>query len=46
MSLRLHPTDRLAVTGGYRSQSLEGQDDRDFLRLKLSTWTFGLEISL
>jgi hypothetical protein len=46
VAVRVHPTDRLALTGGYRSLALEGQDDRDFLSLKLSTWTFGLEISL
>jgi hypothetical protein len=45
-ALRFHLTDRMAVTGGYHSLSLEGQDDRDFVNLKLSTWTFGLEISL
>jgi hypothetical protein len=45
-ALRVHLTDRLAVTGGYHGLSLEGQDERDFLHLKLSTWTFGLEISL
>ncbi len=46
VALRVHPTDRLALIGGYRSLALEGQDDRDFFNLKLSTWTFGLEISL
>ena len=46
VAVRLHATEQVAVTGGYHSLSLEGQDDRDFLSLKLSTWTFGLEISL
>jgi hypothetical protein len=45
-AVHVHLTDRLALTGGYHGLSLEGQDDRDYLRLKLSTWTFGLEISL
>jgi hypothetical protein len=45
-ALHLHLTERLAVTGGYHGLSLQWEDDRDFLRLKLSTWTFGLEISL
>jgi hypothetical protein len=46
VALRVHPTDRLALTAGYRSLALEGENDRDFLSLKLRTWTFGLEISL
>jgi hypothetical protein len=44
---RLHLTDYLAATGGYRKLVLEGRpDDRDFLRIDLGTWTFGAEISL
>jgi hypothetical protein len=45
-ALRIHATENVAGTTGYRSLSLEGQDDRDFFSLKLGTWTFGLEISL
>jgi hypothetical protein len=45
-ALRIHATPNLAGTTGYRRLSLEGQDGRDFFGLKMSTWTFGLEISL
>ena len=46
VALRIHATHNLAGTTGYRSQSLEGQDGRDFFGLRMNTWTFGLEISL
>ena len=46
VALRIHATQNVAGTTGYRSLSLEGRDDRDFFGLKLRTWTFGLEISL
>ena len=45
-SLRLHISDRLAVMGGYRHLSLDGKDSRDMVKLDLSGWEFGLEISL
>jgi hypothetical protein len=44
--LRVHATDQVAGTTGYRSLSLEGRPDRDFFGLTTKTWTFGLEISL
>jgi hypothetical protein len=46
VALRFHATEHVAGTTGYRSLSVEGQDDRDFFGLKLSTWTFGIELSL
>jgi hypothetical protein len=46
VALRVHPTEFLALTGGYNRLTLEGQDDRDFFNLRLGTWTFGVEISL
>ena len=46
VAVRVHLLDSLAATGGYRSLSLEGRDDRDSLDLGLATWTFGVEISL
>jgi hypothetical protein len=45
-AVRFHVSDHLAATGGYRRLTIEGQDERDFLELKLGTWTFGAEISL
>ena len=46
LALRVHFSDRLAATGGYRKLSIEGQDDRDYFTLSLGQWTFGVEISL
>ena len=43
---RLHLTDHIAATGGYRKLVLEGRTDRDYLKMDLGTWTFGAEISL
>jgi hypothetical protein len=43
---RLHVTDRLAATGGYHRLALEGRDGRDYLKLELGQWTFGVEIGL
>jgi hypothetical protein len=43
---RLHFSDRLAATGGYRYLSIKARDDRDFGDVSLSGWYFGLEISL
>jgi hypothetical protein len=45
-SLRIHFSDRLAAMGGYRYLSLDGKDGRDQVKLKLSGWQFGLELSL
>jgi hypothetical protein len=45
-SVRVHVSDRLAAMGGYRYLSLDGKDGRDQVKLKLSGWEFGLEISL
>ena len=44
---RLHLTDHIAATGGYRKLAIEGRpDDRNYLKIDLGTWTFGAEISL
>ncbi len=43
---RVHASRRLAATGGYHRITLEGRNDRDYLNLELSQWTFGVEISL
>jgi len=45
-ALRVHATENLAATTGYRSLSVDGRDDRDSFTLKLNTWTFGIELSL
>ena len=44
--LRVHVSDRLAGSGGYRWLKLRGEDERDLLELNLGAWTFGVEISL
>jgi hypothetical protein len=43
---RFHVSDRLAASGGYHRIALEGRSDRDFLKLELGRWTFGVELSL
>jgi hypothetical protein len=46
VAARGHLGDRLAVTVGWRKLALEGNNDRDSLKLGLSKWTLGVEISL
>jgi hypothetical protein len=46
LAARGHLGDRLAVTLGWRKLALEGHNDRDTLKLGLSKWTLGVEISL
>lgn len=43
---RVHLSDHIAATGGYRKLVLEGRDEPDYLKMDLGTWTFGAEISL
>lgn len=43
---RLHFSDRLATSGGYRYLMIKARDDRDFGDVSLEGWFFGLEISL
>jgi hypothetical protein len=43
---RAHLSDHIAGTLGWRKLALEGRDGRDYLKLGLSTWTFGVEFSL
>jgi hypothetical protein len=45
-SVRIHISDRLAAMGGYRYLSLDGKDNLDQIKVKLSGWQFGLELSL
>ena len=45
-SVRIHISDRLAAMGGYRYLSVDGKDGRDQVKIKLSGWQFGLELSL
>ncbi len=46
VAARGHLGDRLAVTAGWRKVSLDGRTDRGSLKLGLSKWTLGVEISL
>jgi hypothetical protein len=43
---RVHLSDRLAASGGYRFLSIRAQDDRDFGDIQIRGWHFGLEISI
>jgi hypothetical protein len=43
---RVHVSDRLAGTAGYRRLRLRGQDERDFVRFEQSGLLFGVELSL
>ena len=45
-SVRIHVSDRLAAMGGYRYLNAEGKDGRNQVKMKLSGWQFGLELSL
>ena len=45
-SARIHISDRLAAMGGYRYLSVTGKDNRDHVKVKMSGWQFGLELSL
>ncbi len=43
---RINLSDRLAIGGGYHTVTLEGRDQRDSVRVKLSGWQYGIELSL
>jgi hypothetical protein len=45
-SARVHLSDRLAASGGYRYLSVKAEDDLYFADLQIRGWHFGLEISL
>jgi hypothetical protein len=45
-SARVQISDRLAVQGGYRLVKLKGEKDLDMGDMRLSGFTFGLELSL
>ena len=45
-SARLHFSDRLAAQAGYRLLKIRGQDEGDLGDIRLSGFTFGLELSL
>ncbi|HET9317456.1 MAG TPA: hypothetical protein VFQ51_17825 [Vicinamibacteria bacterium] len=46
VAARLHISDRLAASGGYRYLKIRGEDDRDSADIHLEGWHFGLELSL
>lgn len=46
VAARLHISDRFAAAVGYRRLSLEGQDERDAVKMNIGGWTFGVELSL
>ncbi len=43
---RAHLSSRLAGTIGWRKLEVQGKTSRDYFKLGLSAWTFGVEISL
>lgn len=43
---RIHLSDRLAASGGYRYIYVKAEDGRDFGDIRIRGWHFGLEISL
>jgi hypothetical protein len=45
-SVRLHISDHLAASGGYRYLSLDAKHNLDEVKVKLGGWVFGLELSL
>jgi hypothetical protein len=45
-AVRVHLSDRLAASGGYRFLAVRAKDDRDFGDIEIRGWHFGLEISL
>lgn len=45
-SVRLHVSDRFAVQGGYRLVKLKAEDGLDLGDVRLSGFTFGVELSL
>lgn len=46
VTARLHLSDHLAVSGGYRRFSVEGRNSRDYVNFEMSGWTIGGELSL
>jgi hypothetical protein len=45
-SARVHISDRLAVQGGYRMIKMKAEDGLDLGDVRLSGFTFGVELSL
>jgi hypothetical protein len=45
-SVRVHISDRLAIGGGVRRLSLNGEDEPDLIKIQTSGWHFGAELSL
>jgi hypothetical protein len=43
---RINLSDRLAIGGGYHTVTFQGRDQRDSVRVKLSGWQYGVELSL
>jgi hypothetical protein len=46
VSARIHISDRLALSGGYRYISFEAEAGADFADFAISGWTYGLELGL
>ena len=46
IATRVHLSDRLAASGGYRYIYVKAEDGRDFGDIRIRGWHFGLEISL
>jgi hypothetical protein len=43
---RLHLSEKIAGVVGWQKVAFEGRGERDYLKLGLSKWTYGVEISL
>ncbi len=46
ITARLHLSDHLAVSGGYRRFSVEGRTSRDYVNFEMTGWLIGGELSL
>jgi hypothetical protein len=46
LAARVHLSERLAGTAGWRKVVIEGRDAPDFFNLSLGQWTYGVELSL
>jgi hypothetical protein len=46
LAARVHLSERLAGTAGWRKVVIQGRDGRDFFNLSLGQWTYGVELSL
>lgn len=44
-AVRIHFSDRLAATGGYRIVKFKGEDEPDFVQFRMGGFTFGGEVT-